>query len=364
MLQKTADHGPVRSVDSGIPDIVEVCTLTQFLLDMVSLDTYADTPTEHLPGLFLRVIIALTKHCSQLTAIELASSLQLCRRVLVRVQPGNWGPSISSIHGDEDERNSHVSLGSEVRESDDATVPVNEHSELLTESSLSINDNNLVSSGSNSSDTKQIDGDGDGDKITLTDENNATAVPVFLDTENTLDLTEPVSIDSDSSSASLLMDSNPLESQLDSKSTESTKAETSLPEEISEWTQKASELQNLVDTTASLNLASEDTDSNLSNSTTLPFYESINSQNSIESSLELKDSKNMLWISKEKVDAIPIHSPVSPEIKVNDKSINSSSLKIHTNLKSDGTASLGEKSSRQQSVMSECLLQFQELFVR
>lgn len=329
---------------------------------MVSLDTYADTPTEHLPGLFLRVLVALTKNCSQLNATELAASLQLCRRVLVRVQPGNWGPSLSSIHGDEEDRHSHVSLGSEVREIDDSTVPINEQSELLTESSISINDNNLVSSGSNNSDLKQNNGS---DKVTLTEENNATAVPVFLDTENTLDLTDPVSIDSDSSSVSLLMDSNPLEG--DSKSNESTKAETSLPEEISEWTQKASELQNLVDTTSSINLISEDTNSNFSSSTTLPFYESITSQNSMESSQDSKDNKNTLWITKEKVDSIPIHSPLSPEIKINDQSTNSTtttSIKIQTNLKTERSGSLGEKSSRQQSVMSECLLQFQELFVR
>lgn len=365
-------------MDSGPPDVVEVCSLTQFLLDMVSLDTYADTPTEHLPGLFLRVLIALTKHCDQLNAVELAASLQLCRRVLVRVQPGSWGPSMSTH--EEDDRASHVSLGSEVREIDDASHPdsasilsptqnvMNEQLEVNTELSMSsITNNEIIINNSISLVKSESNSDLKYNKQTLTED--ATAATAFLDSEGTLDLTDPVSIDSDSS-ASLLMDSShtpvdavaPSFMMLDSRSAEGTKAETSLPDE-SDWSQKASELQSLMEATTSLSLASEvsgDSTSAYSGSTTLPFYESITSQTSLASSQE--NPEHWTNLVTDKVDSITIHSPVNPEIKINDQIIKPK-LKFTTSTKSD-SGSCGEKSSRQQSVMSECLLQFQELFVR
>lgn len=64
-----------------------MCTLTEFLLDTVSLETYMDTPSEHLPGLFLHIITQLTLYCDALLPQEVARSLQLCAKVLSRVQP-------------------------------------------------------------------------------------------------------------------------------------------------------------------------------------------------------------------------------------------------------------------------------------
>ncbi|KDR16353.1 protein dopey-1 homolog isoform X2 [Zootermopsis nevadensis] len=77
----------VKPVGSGPPNLLEVCTLTEFLLDAVSLETYMDTPSEHLPGLFLHVVTQLTLYCDALLPQEVARSLQLCAKVLSRVQP-------------------------------------------------------------------------------------------------------------------------------------------------------------------------------------------------------------------------------------------------------------------------------------
>lgn len=79
--------GEVKSVGSGPPNLSEVCTLTEFLLDTVSLETYMDTPSEHLPGLFLHIITQLTQYCDALLPQEIARSLQLCAKILSRVQP-------------------------------------------------------------------------------------------------------------------------------------------------------------------------------------------------------------------------------------------------------------------------------------
>jgi hypothetical protein len=39
----------VKEVGSGMPQLVEICMLTEFLLETVSLDAFIDTPSEHLP---------------------------------------------------------------------------------------------------------------------------------------------------------------------------------------------------------------------------------------------------------------------------------------------------------------------------
>ncbi|KAK9507537.1 hypothetical protein O3M35_007370 [Rhynocoris fuscipes] len=80
-------ENPVKRVSSGDPGIVEICTLTEFLLDIVSLETYTDAPNEHLPALFLQIITLLTNHCDTLTSLQVAKGLQLCAKILTRVQP-------------------------------------------------------------------------------------------------------------------------------------------------------------------------------------------------------------------------------------------------------------------------------------
>ncbi|XP_046668094.1 protein dopey-1 homolog isoform X3 [Homalodisca vitripennis] len=77
----------VNPVGSGDPGLVEVCALTEFLLDTVSLETYSDTPSEHLPSLFLQIVTLLTDHCDMLSPVQTARALQLCAKILTRVQP-------------------------------------------------------------------------------------------------------------------------------------------------------------------------------------------------------------------------------------------------------------------------------------
>ncbi|XP_067010621.2 protein dopey-1 homolog [Anabrus simplex] len=77
----------VRPVGSGVPHLMEVCALTEFLVDTVSLEAYMDTPSEHLPGLFLHIVTQLTDSCDGLSPNQVARSLQLCAKILSRVQP-------------------------------------------------------------------------------------------------------------------------------------------------------------------------------------------------------------------------------------------------------------------------------------
>ncbi|PSN50572.1 hypothetical protein C0J52_14759 [Blattella germanica] len=89
--------GEVKPVGSGPPNLLEVCTLSEFLLDTVSLETYMDTPSEHLPGLFLHIITQLTQYCDALLPQEVARSLQLCAKILSRVQPSAVGNQSESV---------------------------------------------------------------------------------------------------------------------------------------------------------------------------------------------------------------------------------------------------------------------------
>ncbi|KAI4811401.1 hypothetical protein KUCAC02_014311 [Chaenocephalus aceratus] len=58
-----------------------------FLLDIVSLETYIEIQTEHLPQLLLRMVAALTCHLQALGLGELTHCLRLCSKILSKVQP-------------------------------------------------------------------------------------------------------------------------------------------------------------------------------------------------------------------------------------------------------------------------------------
>ncbi|XP_063217046.1 protein dopey-1 homolog isoform X2 [Bacillus rossius redtenbacheri] len=83
----SANGRPVKPVGSGQPSLLEVCVLAEFLLDTVSLETYMDTTSEHLPSLFLHIVDQLVNHCHSLSPRELSASLQLCTKILSRVRP-------------------------------------------------------------------------------------------------------------------------------------------------------------------------------------------------------------------------------------------------------------------------------------
>ncbi|KYN13865.1 Protein dopey-1 like protein [Trachymyrmex cornetzi] len=86
-MQVAIEDVVVRPVGSGTPNLVEVCVLTEFLLETVSLDAFIDTPSEHLPGLFYEIISKLLHHSNILSPIEISKSLKLCAKILSKVQP-------------------------------------------------------------------------------------------------------------------------------------------------------------------------------------------------------------------------------------------------------------------------------------
>ncbi|XP_071399581.1 protein DOP1A [Centroberyx affinis] len=82
-------HAPrhAGSLDPPELSLVEFCQLVDFLLDIVSLETYIEIQTEHLPQLLLRMVAALTSHLQALGLRELTHCLRLCSKILSKVQP-------------------------------------------------------------------------------------------------------------------------------------------------------------------------------------------------------------------------------------------------------------------------------------
>ncbi|XP_057594808.1 protein dopey-1 isoform X7 [Hippopotamus amphibius kiboko] len=79
--------GPGDSSESSELQLTNFCLLVDFLLDIVSLETYIEIQTEHLPQLLLRMLSALTSHLQTLHLTELTDSLRLCSKILSKVQP-------------------------------------------------------------------------------------------------------------------------------------------------------------------------------------------------------------------------------------------------------------------------------------
>lgn len=90
---------------TDIPDFVELCELSNFLLDIISLETYLETQTEFLPKLLRRMITSLIGFSDKLRNNEIVCSLKLCGKILTRAQP-----SMTVIGVDEQGKTSDSSI--------------------------------------------------------------------------------------------------------------------------------------------------------------------------------------------------------------------------------------------------------------
>lgn len=118
--KREMEGGIVSLVGSGMPNFMEVCILTEFLLETVSLDAFIDTPSEHLPGLFFEIVSKILCHIDLLSPMEISRSLRLCGKILSKVQP-----TVISTHAEKNELETKL----------DATTNTN---------NTSVNDNSLT----------------------------------------------------------------------------------------------------------------------------------------------------------------------------------------------------------------------------
>ncbi|XP_071800517.1 protein DOP1A-like isoform X4 [Asterias amurensis] len=88
--QETVMRGgmaPSIGDDSNALTCSEMCKLVDFLLDIVSLETYLETTTEYLPNLLCKLTVSLTNFCQHLSLSEIKDTLCLCTKLLTKVQP-------------------------------------------------------------------------------------------------------------------------------------------------------------------------------------------------------------------------------------------------------------------------------------
>ena len=99
------ESNAVNYIGTGETTVIEMCAVVNFLLDVVSIETYVETSSEHLPNLFKSIIGVLTLKCGDLTAEEVTNALDLSKKLLSKVQPA-WNvwdmqrTSSTSMNGD------------------------------------------------------------------------------------------------------------------------------------------------------------------------------------------------------------------------------------------------------------------------
>ncbi|KAL5009879.1 hypothetical protein ScPMuIL_012184 [Solemya velum] len=76
-----------ESLETEVPCLSYLCSLINFLLDVVSLDTLMETQTEHLPELLRCTTNSLINYHHQISDFEITCALQLCTKLLAKVQP-------------------------------------------------------------------------------------------------------------------------------------------------------------------------------------------------------------------------------------------------------------------------------------
>lgn len=84
---KYRDRVQVNEIGSGMPHILEICILTDFLLDIIPIESYAESTSNILPNLFQKIICSLKSNITDLNKYEITQSLQLCTKILTKFQP-------------------------------------------------------------------------------------------------------------------------------------------------------------------------------------------------------------------------------------------------------------------------------------
>jgi hypothetical protein len=76
-----------NEVDSGEPSVIEVCYLTEHLLDILSLEMFTETTRVYLPRVLFAITKILTKYAGSLTEDEVTAAIKLSVKIVKHVQP-------------------------------------------------------------------------------------------------------------------------------------------------------------------------------------------------------------------------------------------------------------------------------------
>ncbi|KAJ8919768.1 hypothetical protein NQ315_006297 [Exocentrus adspersus] len=118
------DRVQVNEIGSGAPHILEICILTDFLLDIIPIESYAESTSNILPNLFKKIICTLQVNIVDLNKYEITQSLQLCTRILTKIQP------VSLTQKPEAERDSGSLLNETFEKSLESSLILEENGKL------------------------------------------------------------------------------------------------------------------------------------------------------------------------------------------------------------------------------------------
>ena len=89
----------VQQVGKGGAHFLEMCNLTTFLLDMLSVDSSSDTQVEHLPSLLVQTADLLHASYGSLSIECIGAGIELCRSLLKKILPAHeaeeWAGSVA-----------------------------------------------------------------------------------------------------------------------------------------------------------------------------------------------------------------------------------------------------------------------------
>ncbi|XP_056647831.1 protein dopey-1 homolog [Diorhabda sublineata] len=86
-IYKYRERKQVCDIGSGSPHILELCILTDFLLNIIPIEAYAENTNNILPNLFWKLISTLKSTLIDLNQYEIEETLQLCTKILNKIQP-------------------------------------------------------------------------------------------------------------------------------------------------------------------------------------------------------------------------------------------------------------------------------------
>lgn len=84
---KHRDRYQVNEIGSGPLHILEICILTDFLLDIIPIESCTESTSNILPSLFIKIIATIKLNLQELNYQEITYSLQLCTKILTKIQP-------------------------------------------------------------------------------------------------------------------------------------------------------------------------------------------------------------------------------------------------------------------------------------
>lgn len=84
---KYRDRLQVNDIGNGSPTILEICILTDFLLDVIPIESYAESTSNILPNLFNKIVKTLELNINIVNQYEITQSLLLCTKILTKIQP-------------------------------------------------------------------------------------------------------------------------------------------------------------------------------------------------------------------------------------------------------------------------------------